>query len=216
MKKIVQLLFLSLIIVLGACNKDEIHNTDTQVGRSRITNFAVFQFSGAKYVAVVQGSAYTEPGVKASEGGKDIPVKTTGSVNTSVPGLYVLSYSATNKDGYEANTTRNVVVIPGHEVPGADLSGKYDYIGSTVYQSTVTKVAEGTYTTDNCWSGGSVIPILFISLDGLTITIPQQPTGFGLMTPGTGSYNPATKRLIYKVSIPSQGINNSTRNWQKV
>jgi len=215
MKKIVQLLFLSFIIVLGACNKDEIHNTDTQVGRSRVTNFAVFDYKGPKILVVLQGSAYTEPGVKATEGGKDIPVKTTGTVNTAAAGLYTLNYSATNKDGYEANTSRTVVVIAAHELPGVDLSGSYDYVGSSTYTSTVKKVGEGTYTTDNCWSGLTTIPIVFVSLDGLVISIPQQPTGFGLMTPGTGTYNPATKRLVYRVTIPSQGINNSARNWQR-
>jgi hypothetical protein len=215
MKKTVQFLFLSLIIVLGACNKDEIHNTDTQVGRSRITNFAVLQFSGAKNVSIVKGSAYTEPGVKAFEGGVEIPVKTTGAVNTATPGLYTLNYSATNKDGYSASTSRNVYVIPAAETPGADLSGKYDYVGSTVYTSTVTKIAAGVYSTDNCWSGGSVIPITFISSDGLTLLIPQQSTPFGVVTPGPGTYNPATKRLVYTISIPSQNIANSNRNWQK-
>lgn len=214
MKNITQLLFLSLVIVLAACNKDEINNTDTQVGRSRVTNFAVFDFSGAKYVVIRQGGQYAEPGVKAFEGGTEIPVTTTGSVNTAQVGLYTLTYSAVNADGFAATTTRTVVVIPGPEVPGTNMAGKYNYAGTGTFVSTVAKVGEGVYTTDNSWSAATTIPIVFISLDGLTLTIPRQPTGFGEAF-GTGTYNPATKRLTYTISIPAQGIANSNRPWNK-
>ena len=213
MKKFISLFFLVTIIFV-ACNKDDIHNTDEQVGISKVTHFPTFQVSGSKYVAVVQGSAYTEPGVKAFEGGTEIPVTITGTVNTNQPGLYIITYSATNKDNFSATVTRNVIVISAHESPGVDLSGKYDYVGSSTYTSTVTKVAEGTYTTDNAWSGLTVIPILFVSLNGTTISIPSQSTAFGTAF-GTGTYTLATKRLVYTISIPSQGISNSNRTWQR-
>ncbi|HEV8283696.1 MAG TPA: DUF5011 domain-containing protein [Chitinophagaceae bacterium] len=214
MKKIIQLLFLSVIIGLVACNKDEIHNTDEQVGISRVTHFPVFQVSGDEFMSVVKGSTFTDPGVKAFEGGTEIPVKVSGSVNTNQTGLYVITYSATNKDNFSATTTRTVVVIAAHENAGVDLSGKYDYVGSSTYTATVTKVAEGTYTTDNSWSGLTIIPIVFVSLDGLAISIPSQATAFGTAF-GTGTYTPATKRLVYTISIPSQGISNSNRTWQR-
>ena len=197
-----------------ACNKDNIHNTEDQVGISRVTHFAVFQMSGSEYMSVVKGSTFTDPGVKAVEGSTEIPVTVTGSVNTNQTGLYILTYSATNKDGFSATTTRTVVVIAAHEMPGVDLSGKYDYVGSSTYTSTVTKVAEGTYTTDNAWSGLTVIPLVFVSLDGLTLSIPNQATAYGPAL-GTGTYNPATKRLVYTISLTAQGISNSNRTWQR-
>jgi hypothetical protein len=214
MKKFIPIIYFLVAILSVACNKNDIHNTDDQVGISRVTHFAVFQVSGSDYMSVVKGTAFVDPGVKAFEGSTEIPVKTTGSVNTNQTGLYILTYSATNKDGYSASTSRTVVVIAAHETPGVDLSGKYDYVGSSTYTSTVTKVAEGTYTTDNAWSGLTVIPLVFVSLDGTTISIPNQSTGFGAAF-GTGTYNTATKRLVYTISIPQQGISNSNRNWQR-
>jgi len=214
MKKFIPVIYFLIAILSIACNKDDIHNTADQVGISRVTHFAVFQMSGSQYMSVVKGTPFVDPGVKAFEGSTEIPVTTIGSVNTNQPGLYVLTYSATNKDGFSATTSRTVVVIAAHETPGVDLSGKYDYVGSSTYTSTVTKVAEGTYTTDNAWSGLTIIPLVFVSLDGATISIPNQSTAYGAAS-GTGTYNAGTKRLVYTISIPAAGISNSNRNWQK-
>jgi hypothetical protein len=208
------LLFFGTMFILAACNKTNIHNTEDHVGISRVTHFATFQMTGSNYVSIVQGTPFTEPGIKAFEGSTQIPVTTTGTVNSNVPGLYVLTYSAMNKDSFSATATRNVVVLASHEVPGTDLSGKYNYVGSSTYTATVTKVAEGTYTTDNAWSGATVIPLLFVSTDGLTISVPNQNSAFGPLF-GTGTYTPGTKRLVYTLSLPSQGISNSNRTWQR-
>jgi hypothetical protein len=169
--------------------------------------------AGSPYVSIVKGDTYTEAGVTAKEGTSTINVTTTGSVNTNQPGLYVITYSATNKDGFPATVSRTVVVLSAHENPGVDLSGKYDYVAGG-YTSTVTKVAEGVYTTDNVWNAATIIPVVFISLDGLTISVPNQSTGYGPIF-GTGTYNPATKRLVYTLSLSNYGISNSNRNWQK-
>jgi hypothetical protein len=214
MKKFIPLFYSLLTVLLLACNKDEIHNTEDQVGISSVVHFAVLQMSGPQYMSVVEGSTFTDPGVKAYEGSAEIPVTVTGSVNTDQTGLYILTYSATNKDGFSATTTRTVVVIAGNEMPDVDLSGKYDYVGSSTYTSTVTKVAEGTYTTDNAWSGATVIPLVFVSLDGVTISIPNQSTAYGDAF-GTGTYDTGTKSLVYTISLPAFGISNSNRNWQR-
>jgi len=208
------LLFFGSVFLWTACNKTNINNTEDHVGISRVTHFATFQMTGDKYVAIQQGTPYTEPGIKAFEGSTEIPVTTSGTVNSDQPGLYVLTYSAMNKDSFTATTTRDVIVLAGHEVPGTDLSGKYDYIGSSTYTSTVSKVAEGTYTTDNAWSGATTIPLLFTTLDGLTISVPNQTSAYGPLF-GSGTYNPSTGRLVYTLSLPSQNISNSNRNWQR-
>lgn len=214
MKRIIFITTIISCFFIASCNKVDINNTADKVGISRVTNFATFKMNGNQYMAVVQGSSFTDPGTKAFEAGTEIPVTVSGTVNTGQVGLYVITYSATNKDGYSSSITRNVVVLPSHENPGVDLSGKYDYVGSSTYTATVTKVAEGTYTTDNAWSGLTVIPLVFISVDGLNVTVPLQTTGFGRAN-GTGTYNPSTKRLVYKLNLLDQGISNSTRTWQK-
>lgn len=213
MKKIIPLIIIVLAFGFSSCKKDEIHNTDTKVGISDVTVYPVLTMAGSPYVSIVKGDTYTEAGVTAKEGTSTINVTTTGSVNTNQPGLYVITYSATNKDGFPATVSRTVVVLSAHENPGVDLSGKYDYVAGG-YTSTVTKVAEGVYTTDNVWNAATIIPVVFISLDGLTISVPNQSTGYGPIF-GTGTYNPATKRLVYTLSLSNYGISNSNRNWQK-
>jgi hypothetical protein len=213
MKKNILFLIISFAVVFTSCKKDEIHNTDTKVGISDVTVYPVLTMAGDKYVAVVKGSSFTDPGVTAKEGTATINVTTTGTVNTNQPGLYVVTYSATNKDGFAASTTRTVVVIPAHENAGVDLSGKYDYVNGG-YTSTVTKVAEGVYTTDNIWNAATIIPVVFVSLDGLTISIPEQSSAYGPVL-GTGTYTPATKRLVYIASLPKYQIFDSKRNWQR-
>ncbi|HTM91046.1 MAG TPA: immunoglobulin-like domain-containing protein [Flavisolibacter sp.] len=213
MKKIIPLIIIIVGFGFSSCEKDEIHNTDTKVGISDVTVYPVLTMAGSPYVSIVQGGTYTEAGVTAKEGTSTIDVTTTGSVNTGQPGLYVITYSATNKDGFPATVSRTVVVLSAHENAGVDLSGKYDYVAGG-YTSTVTKVAEGVYTTDNVWNAATIIPVVFISLDGLTISVPNQNTGYGPIF-GTGTYNPATKRLVYTLNLPNYGISNSNRNWQK-
>lgn len=214
MTKNISILLFGLAFIWMSCNKDTTNNTDERVGISRVTHFATFEMQGDELMSIVKGTAFTDPGIKAFESGKEIPVTTSGSVNVNQPGIYVLTYSATNKDNFTATTSRTVVVIAAHENAGVNLSGKYDYVGSSTYTSTVTKVAEGTYKTDNAWSGLTVIPLIFTSLDGLSISVPNQTTGFGPAF-GTGTYNPATKRLVYTLSLPSQNISNSNRTWQR-
>ena len=63
MKKFIPLFYALLTVFFVACNKDEIHNTEDQVGISRVTHFAVLQMSGPAYMSVVQGSTFTDPSV---------------------------------------------------------------------------------------------------------------------------------------------------------
>jgi hypothetical protein len=164
-------------------------------------------------MSVVKGGIFTDPGATATEKGTPINVTTSGTINTNTPGLYIVTYSAVNKDGFPASTTRTVAVLSGHEVPNTDISGKYDYVGSSVYEATVTKVAEGMYTTDNCWSGATTIPCIITTLDGVTVSVPNQSTAYGPLN-GTGTLSP-TGLLAFTLNLPAQGISNSARKWQK-
>lgn len=188
----IALICLSFILFI-ACKKDvSFDYAEGTVGSSRVTNFPVFEFSGKDAMSVVVGSTYTDPGVKAKEGGSDIPVTVTGTVNTAVPGYYNLEYTATNKDGISVSTQRHVFVLPGAETPGVDLSGEYQAIGGAPANAIITKVDKGLYFTTNAWGGGSVaiIPAYFVSINGTTVNIPLQDLHLGVgrivtSTPGT-------------------------------
>lgn len=207
------ILFLLAIASFLSCNKNTVTENDQYVGISKITYYVVLTLKGDAIMSLVKGDSFTDPGVTSTANGSDVPYTTDGTVDTNTPGLYVLTYSAVNSDGYSSSVTRQVVVLDAHENPGVDISGSYDYVGSSTFTATITKVAEGVYTADNVWSGATVIPAVIVTLNGTDITIPNQLSGFGEMF-GTGVLNGSGK-LVYTVSIPAAGIDAVPRTWQK-
>src|SRR5580704_8758196 len=161
--KIVLLLWMLLsICVLNSCNKSNFNYPAGTVGVSKIVYFAQLNLSGSPYMSVVEGQSFTDPGATANAGGDSLKVTTSGTVNTSEVGIYVLTYTAVNSQGFPASTTRTVAVLPSAELAGVDISGSYFYVATGANNATVTKVAPGFYSTTNCWSSQTTIPILFI------------------------------------------------------
>ncbi|RYY62345.1 MAG: DUF5011 domain-containing protein, partial [Chitinophagaceae bacterium] len=159
------LLFTGLL--LGSCKKDPV-NTADHVGSSRVTRFPTFTVNGGDYMSIVQGGTYTEPGVTAVEGATSLTITTTGSVDPTTVGVYTITYSATNSDGFPATVTRTVAVLPEPEAAGVNIAGKYANVGSFAWTAEVEKLAPGFYRSDNVWGGGSaaVIPSYILTTDG--------------------------------------------------
>ncbi len=215
MKKRFAFILIAFISILSSCEKDPIISNDKNVGISKITYYANITLTGNTTISVVKGTAFTDPGVKAEAGGKDIPVITTGTVNTAAVGLYTLDYSATNADGFSSSATRTVVVIPSAEVAGVDLSGSYSAVSASAGNATINKLAPGVYFTTNCWNGATTIPAYFISTDGMSLIIPTQSTAFGrLETTMPGTYSPSGL-IIWQLDLLDQGPLVRTRKWQK-
>lgn len=79
--------------------------------------------------------------------------------------MYTITYTALNKDGYSATEYRYVGVIAPN-VKGIDMSGKYKRNAGALGVSTVTKISDNFYKSDNVggcksWSGYNC---LFLSL----------------------------------------------------
>jgi hypothetical protein len=218
MKKIVQLLFLSLIIVLGACNKEEINNTDTQVGHSRITFFPIVSLKGERYIAVAKGGTYTDPGVTATEGGQPITATAAPAVNTAVPGVYSVVYTATNKDGFSAQVLRTVVVYETDAAAAAqDLSGNWarSTNGSI---ATFTKMAPGVYKVFNPGGApGTNVTVIAINPTASVLKIPTQLIAIGNpfgSTTETLSYAADPKQ--FKWAIVNSGYGTALRTFNKL
>ena len=138
-----------LAIIVTACKKNDFSYPEGYVGSSKITTYATFTVNGDTYMFVPTGGTYTEPGVTAKEGDADLQVTTTGTVNTNAPGVYTLTYSAVNKDGFPASVRRTVVVATiAPDAAAQDLSGNYART-SNGSVSTWTKIAPGVYTVFN-------------------------------------------------------------------
>ena len=213
-------LLLSVVVLsfLVGCEKTEhFNNTEDKVGISRVTRFPSFTMEGDRYISIVKGGTFTDPGVTAKEGTADLVVTVTGTVDANTVGAYDLVYSATNKDGFSSTVTRTVAVIPVAEQAGVNIAGRYANTGSFSYTATVQKLAPGFYAVDNIWGGGSaaVIAAYIITTDGENWELPVSELSPYGRVQGTATLN-AAGDLTYVVSLLDLGISNSTRKWKKV
>lgn len=114
-------------LTLASCRKIETGLTD-------VTYYAVIELEGANPYVIHLGESYTEPGFTAILNGEDISSKVSvgSNVDSSTPGIYSVTYSAVNEDGFSSSVSRAVYVLnPG----GIDnLYSSYTRIGSTAYR----------------------------------------------------------------------------------
>ena len=79
----------------------------------KVTYYPTLELAGASLVKVEKGGTYTDPGYYAELKGVDVTdqvvVKDNIDVNTS--GVYTVSYTITNEDGFSAVANRTVVVL---------------------------------------------------------------------------------------------------------
>lgn len=145
----------SLVIGFSACEK----NTSTE-DISTITYYVTFELEGEELMSIELGDPYVEPGYTALEGEEDVTseVVVSGEVNSESPGLYTLTYSAVNSDGYSSSTDRTVIVY-NPAAPDDDFSGTYssaiertesDGSNPRNHNATIniTKVAQGIFYVD--------------------------------------------------------------------
>lgn len=115
MKKLSFYIFLFLIpLLLVSCTSDN----DSE-GLSEVTNYATFDF--VPEVVVPLGGSYT-PEATATEAGSDLEVTITGSIDFDEVGVYDITYSAINTDGFPASVVQKVVVHDP-DIVGTDVSG---------------------------------------------------------------------------------------------
>jgi Domain of unknown function (DUF5011) len=217
MRIIKLLLILAAVVPFAGCEKTEKpDNTADRVGVSRVTYFPSFTMSGDKYVSVVKGGTFTDPGVTAKEGTADLTVQKSGSVDVNTVGVYDIVYSATNKDGFSSSITRTVAVLPSAEQAGVNIAGKYANTGSFSYVATMQKLAPGFYLVDNLWGGGSaaIIGAYVLTVNGTDLLVPVSTlTAYGRVR-GTGTLD-AAGNLTYVIDLVDQGVAGSTRKWKK-
>lgn len=101
---------------------------DDQLTDTRVTYYVNLDLQGDEVTITPLGAAYNDAGCKADLNGQDYTdkVRVDGSVDTNALGLYTLTYTAVNPDGFSAQTQRTVIV----------------------YDPAVTTSIAGTYSTD--------------------------------------------------------------------
>jgi len=197
-----------ILFTIVSCKKD------TTESVSKITVYPKFTMTGDKYISIVKGGTYVEPGISAKEGDQDLTVTTSGEVDVNTVGIYDLVYSAENKDGFEGTITRTVAVLPSEEMPNVNIAGHYANTGTFNYVATITKLAPGFYLADNIWgmNSAAVIASYILTVNGRDLILPENEAGDYGRVQGSAIIDDAGN-LTYVVSLLDLGVNNSTRKW---
>lgn len=182
-------------------------------GLSKVTVYADFKMEGDEFMFIQSNMTFTDPGVTASEGEIVLPVAITGAVNTSVPGVYVLQYSAKNSDGFAASVQRTVAVVTS--MPTTDLSGTYQIVHATrTNQITITKNdgLVGYYHASDSWFQAFPIPLDFVDMGDGTITVLSGSSAYGGHY-GTGTISPSGQ-ISFSITLVDQGNMQYTTTYQ--
>lgn len=125
MKKVIFLAMLVASFSLISCEKEQ------HAENLRVTTYPDFSFENgttSSTVAWQLGDSWVDPGFSALLDGEDISNKMvvdSSEVDVTVPGIYSVTYSYTNKDGFENSFTRTVVVYDIANANSTDISGEY-------------------------------------------------------------------------------------------
>jgi len=116
MKRLNYILTILIIVAFSGCKK-----TLDSEGVSKTTYYPNFTMTGNATIFEPLGATFTDPGIVAKAGTETLPVRTsvvgiyspyTGTtVDGNAANKYVISYAATNKDGFDGFATRTVYVF---------------------------------------------------------------------------------------------------------
>ena len=210
------------VFSLTSCNDDKDELTD-----SRLTYYVNLEMQGDAFVQVPIGTSYTDAGCTATMNGQDVTsrIMTDGldEIDVNTAGLYEVTYSAINDDGYPASVSRTVAVCdPSIET---DLSGTWETQAGTqrIYkEATITpfagftckikKAAPGIFSVSDFFAGyydqragygGSYACKGYMQLlaDNSLVCLSNFVNGWGdSIDEGTfvGSYDPETETLTWE------------------
>lgn len=212
MKKIL-FLALGVAFMLSSCEKDSL-------GVSTVTTYPTVEVVGDEALTILVGGAYTDQGCIAMEGPEDITsrVVTTGSVDPSTPGVYTITYTVANKDGFTAFNRRYIGVIDA-TAAAMDISGSYRRNAGAKGFATVTKLTyPGLYINNNpggidLSTGAAPINIYMFHWTATKVGAPTQSSTVGDFACTSGVYDDVAK--LYKWVCINAGYGTALRTFNK-
>ena len=157
MKKLIYL-FLALLIV--ACGSDD--SSDDSGGND--STAPIITLNGQAIATINLNSTYTDAGATATDkvdGDLTSSIVTTGVVNTSIEGDYIITYTVSDTSGNTATTTRQVIVVEDTTL-NAQLIGTWvgDFIdpenNEVTGYTTLILNADSTGNVESVFTGGEV------------------------------------------------------------
>ena len=206
---------------LFSCNDDNDDHTD-----KRVTYYATLKLYGEEEMVIVKGSTYVEPGFSAEMKGEDVTdqVTVSSNVNTSTSGIYSVSYSITNADGFSVGKKRTVVVLdPNDPIEGFYMTSSdayRDYDGTLTnyggpFEVLILNNGDGSYYFEDLMAGWycqragygsdySMLADVAINEDGSLELIDSYVPGWGDEADALeGTYDSSTSTFTYVLSYAS-------------
>jgi hypothetical protein len=221
-EKMRKILVLSVVaaLTITACKK-KLNTVSTVVTAS----YPTITIVGAPYISIPVGGAYTLPSATAYDSfykERPLVVKNLGTLDNTTPGLYTVTYSAKNSNGFEG--TASVYVAVTNVSDTLDLSGWYLRSAVPSKVAFVTKLARGLFMTSNV--GGvdtgtqksALVPAIFVVTSLSTLDFGSQITSVGTLTAASEALllAPADTELTYIITNPSSVFSNTAvRNFKK-
>lgn len=222
-KYILSVMALATVALTGCTDRDT-------EGLTGITTYPVLTLNGGDMI-VQKGTSFEDPGCTADLGGVDYSdnIITSSDVDTKTSGVYTVSYSVYNEDGFSASASRSVVVvdmtdpIEGYYAVSAtsyrDRSGTQTVYGEQ-YNICIFNNGDGTYYCEDLLGGyycqragyGSNYALTgYFSVDsttGAVSLLSSSLIGWGDSADGMtdGSYNFTTHALHYNVGYASMSF----------
>lgn len=198
-KRIIFIIGILTAAIFSGCKKDTTGNV------SSVYKVPTIELLGDPVVSLPVGGAYTDAGAKFhdEDGTTETITPVLNPLNTTVPGLYAITYRKKSKSEiYEAEAIRYVAVTSVADP--RDFSGNY-LRAATGVSAFVQKIANGVYKVTN--PGGAAtgldVVVYFVQTDLNTFVAPLQETTAGLF--GVNTITFTTTGASWKVENPGYG-----------
>jgi len=184
MKKLFNIVFL----LAAACWVSGCEDDTADVSRVVDVTAPGILLKGQELVILPTGGTFTDEGatgIDSLSGNRQTDLRAESTPNTAQPGLYPLTYTARDANGFTSQVVRNVFVFDNSLTEGydlvtdADLSGTYQHLAGAGRIVTVTRVLPGLYICNDLYGTFTPTPLYFLNTtEGLVV--PEQPTYTGL------------------------------------
>lgn len=176
---------------------------------SHISQLPVFDLAGGEFISLQRSDTieFEDPGVTAEAEGQALTVYASGEVDVSEVGVYLIQYSASNKDKL-LGTAERIVAVSHHNVSNNDLSGLYETNIWEIAETKMNKIdVNGLYECDDVMGFPNYeIRGKFIDLGNNELVLIHGDGYFGRYGGSEGSYTSSTLAwTIFLIDPPYEG-----------
>jgi hypothetical protein len=208
-----------LTALIAACAKKKSDGVSKEI---KVT-YPSIVLKGQEFVSLNIGDTYTDEGaIKTDDvsGAKTDIMHDATDLDNQAPGLYFMTYSATNANGF-TTTVNRVIAVSNMDDSKDNLAGNYERTSNGA-PVVVTKLKRALYKIDNVGgvldpSSPAVLPVYMVRLNDTTISVPEQmvPNEYGLLD-CSGETLRITPDTAFSYKVVNPGFGTATRTFVKV